>query len=91
MAQRSATSMSRRYGAPRLACAARTATVMVALLGVDAASDGSAPAASTSATAASQLPAPPASGELGYILTEFAPAIYQGKDDCPEGLAGSVR
>ena len=33
----------------------------------------------------------PANGELGFILTDFAPAIYQGKDDCPQGLAGSVR
>lgn len=33
----------------------------------------------------------PANGELGFILTDFAPAIYQDKDDCPQGLAGSVR
>jgi hypothetical protein len=29
--------------------------------------------------------------ELGFVLTAFAPAIYQGKDDCPDGLVGTVR
>lgn len=38
-----------------------------------------------------QLPGPPANGEMGFILTEFAPAVYQGKDDCPDGLAGTMR
>ena len=33
----------------------------------------------------------PANRELGFILTAFAPAIYQGKDDCPDGLAGTIR
>lgn len=49
--------------------------------------------ASLGATSApdTQLPAAPASGEMGFILTEFAPAIYQGKDDCPDGLAGTLR
>lgn len=37
------------------------------------------------------LPPVPANGEMGFILTEFAPAIYQGKEDCPHGLAGTIR
>ncbi|HEX7874289.1 MAG TPA: hypothetical protein VF475_15360 [Sphingobium sp.] len=37
------------------------------------------------------LPAPPANGEMGFVLTAFHPSIYQGKDDCPDGLAGTVK
>lgn len=37
------------------------------------------------------LPAPPANGEMGFVLTAFSPTIYQGKDDCPDGLAGTVK
>ena len=33
----------------------------------------------------------PAKGEMGFVFTAFAPAVYQGKDDCPEGLAGTVK
>ena len=40
---------------------------------------------------AAQLPPPPANGEMGFVLNRFAPAIYEGKDDCPEGLANTVR
>ena len=29
----------------------------------------------------------PKNGELGFILSSFAPAIHQGPEDCPEGLA----
>ncbi len=36
------------------------------------------------------LPSVPANQELGFILTYFGPAIHQGKDDCPGGLAGIV-
>ncbi len=35
-------------------------------------------------------PSPP-KGEMGFVLTAFAPAVYQGKDDCPDGLAGTVK
>ncbi|MET0363933.1 MAG: hypothetical protein ABW169_04705 [Sphingobium sp.] len=37
------------------------------------------------------LPSPPANGEMGFVLTAFHPSIYQGKDDCPDGLAGTVK
>jgi hypothetical protein len=33
----------------------------------------------------------PAKGEMGFVFNAFAPAVYQGKDDCPEGLAGTVK
>ncbi|RJF93902.1 hypothetical protein [Sphingomonas cavernae] len=41
--------------------------------------------------AAPALPAPPANGEMGFIVTHFAPAVHQGEGDCPEGLAGTLR
>lgn len=43
------------------------------------------------AGSASAQSAPPPNGELGFVLTAFAPAIYQGKGDCPDGLTNSVR
>lgn len=30
-------------------------------------------------------------GEMGFVLTAFAPAIYQAKDDCPDGLSNTIR
>ncbi|GAA0310525.1 hypothetical protein GCM10009087_20700 [Sphingomonas oligophenolica] len=67
---------------------------LAALVGALAIAGGSAPAADpkrASTPIASALPAPPANGEMGYVLTAFAPAIYQGKDDCPDGLANTVQ
>lgn len=37
------------------------------------------------------LPAPPANGEMGFVFTHFAPAIHQGAQDCPDGLAATLR
>lgn len=54
-----------------------------------AAADGDLSPPARAATPA--LPSPPANGELGFIVTHFAPAIYQGKEDCPEGLAATLR
>jgi hypothetical protein len=36
-------------------------------------------------------PAPPPNGEMGFVLNAFAPAIYQDKGDCPQGLSNTVR
>ena len=52
---------------------------------------GSADLSPPARAAAPVLPAPPANGEMGFIFTHFAPAIYQGKEDCPEGLAATLR
>lgn len=41
--------------------------------------------------AAPALPTPPADGVMGFVLDGFAPAIALGKDDCPEGLAKTIR
>ncbi|HEX7855152.1 MAG TPA: hypothetical protein VF503_15800 [Sphingobium sp.] len=47
--------------------------------------------AQTPAPAQRALPAPPANGEMGFVMTFFAPSIYQGKDDCPDGPVGTLR
>jgi hypothetical protein len=47
--------------------------------------------AAPEAVAEPQFPAPPANGEMGFVLTAFVPAVHQGKEDCPDGLAGTVR
>ena len=64
----------------RFARTIRPAVAFAALLTIGAAND-------TPAT----LPSVPAGGEMGFIVTDFAPSIYQAKEDCPQGLAGSVR
>lgn len=53
--------------------------------------DMAAPAYAAAPAQPLALPAPPANGEMGFIFTHFAPAIYQGKDDCPEGPAATLR
>lgn len=37
------------------------------------------------------LPTPPANGEMGFVLSSFVWAVHQGDEDCPDGLAGTVR
>ncbi|MCE7796231.1 hypothetical protein LWE61_06610 [Sphingobium sufflavum] len=49
-----------------------------------------APAAAKAATPA-PLPAPPADGIMGFVMTSFSPAVHIGKDDCPEGPQGVLR
>ena len=65
--------------------------VKLGLLGGALAVAGASAPAGSGAEAAAALPAPPANGEMGFVLTAFAPAVYQGKDDCPDGLANTVR
>lgn len=43
------------------------------------------------AAADADLPAPPANGEMGFVFSHFAPAIYQGKEDCPDGPVTTLR
>ena len=57
----------------------RSIGVFTALLGV------------VTLTGASTTAPLPAKGEMGFVFNAFAPAVHQGKDDCPEGLAGTVR
>ncbi len=41
--------------------------------------------------ASAENPPPPARGDMGFVLTAFAPAIYQAEGDCPEGLSNTIR
>jgi hypothetical protein len=43
--------------------------------------------ATAQAQEAPKLPAPPASGVMGFIVTQFVPPVIQGKDACPDGPA----
>ncbi|MBV1686248.1 hypothetical protein KRR38_00820 [Novosphingobium sp. G106] len=62
-----------------------------ALVALGAGAGAFLPGTAEPALAQQQLPAPPANGEMGFVFNVFAPAIYHGKDDCPNGLAGTVR
>jgi hypothetical protein len=69
------------------------ATVVLALLVSDVAVEAANSVDSAGATGASTpLPAPPASGEMGYVFSLFVPAVYPGmKDNCPNGASNMVR
>lgn len=71
--------------------AVRCMQLALPVLGLFAVSSGAFANGSAQPEATTQLPAAPTNGELGFVLTAFAPAIYQGKGDCPEGLANTVR
>ncbi len=64
---------------PGIRPASRTLGLVAALIGGSTLLGASAPGPT------------PAKGEMGFVFTAFAPAVYQGKDDCPEGLAGTVK
>jgi hypothetical protein len=51
----------------------------------------SVPTSTPEAAAGPKLPPPPASGEMGFVLTEFAPAVVPGAENCPDGLAGTLK
>ena len=73
----------------RTAC---IATFMILLASGAAVEAASPPAASAGPAASAQLPAPPASGEMGFVFSTFVDAIYPGMQDaCPTGLANMVR
>jgi hypothetical protein len=62
---------------------ARKPVVMSAVLVAAGALGGAAPMTA--------LPTPPANGEMGFILTAFAPGIHEGTDECTDGPAKTVR
>lgn len=37
------------------------------------------------------LPAPPKDGVMGFVVSHFAPAIYNDRGNCPNGAAGTLR
>jgi len=70
----------------------------LALLSVGVLAIGAAPATSdllAPATAQSQpapqLPAPPANGEMGFVVWHFVPSVIQGNDACPDGPVVKTR
>jgi len=66
----------------------RCRLTMVLLAGLVLCLPTSAPSESAaSADSRSSLPAVPRDGELGFILSSFAPAIHQAPEHCPDGLA----
>jgi len=42
-------------------------------------------------TTPTKLPAPPANGEMGFVVTEFVPPVIQGKDACPKGTVPKIK
>ena len=69
--------------------AGRVTLALAPLLIVAALTGASSP---RSALTLAAMPQPPANGEMGFVVTDFTwAAPYQGKDDCPEGLAGTVK
>jgi hypothetical protein len=49
------------------------------------------PGGTPRAVAETQWPQVPADGEMGFVLTSFYPAVHQDKEDCPDGLSGTLR
>jgi hypothetical protein len=47
------------------------------------------PAASTGAAPKAALPAAPAGGEMGFVLSAFYPAVYPGNENCPQGYVNT--
>lgn len=47
----------------------------------------------TATAAAKVLPSPPASGEMGFVVTQFHPVFHNGGDrtDCPDGMMGTLK
>lgn len=73
-----------------------TSTSLTVLTGLVAALAGFlalTPATRPTAVAQStpDLPPPPANGELGFVVEEFAPPVVQGKDACPEGTVPKLK
>jgi hypothetical protein len=63
-------------------------TMLTPAAGLEAASTGDDTASGTSA----KLPVPPASGEMGFVFSNFVAAVYPGlKDNCPDGYSPRVR
>ena len=67
--------------------------VLAALLAIGPMSAGPQPLASPAegeATSA-KLPAPPANGEMGFVVSYFIQPVIQGADACPQGTSPKLR
>jgi len=66
------------------------APLAIGIMAIGAAPQGSVLAtapATAQAQPAPQLPAPPANGEMGFVVYHFVESLIQGKDACPDGPA----
>lgn len=70
---------------------ALAAPALIAVLATGALRQPGARAASPFDLPKAALPIPPANGEIGYVLTAFAPSIREGSDQCPHGLAFTLK
>lgn len=73
--------------------ASALAPALAIVLALAVGDDGGAPPARAAGTGAPQLPAPPADGELGFVVVKFHTPAYIGKpaEDCPDGMMGVLR
>lgn len=71
----------------RAACVAPVAVglAVVGALALGAGPAGPVTAPAVAQAAAKQLPAPPPSGIMGFVVEEFHQPVIQGKDACPNG------
>jgi len=66
---------------------------LAALLAIGPMTGGRQPLASPAegAAAPAKLPAPPANGEMGFVVTTFVEPVIQGPDACPQGTSPKLR
>ncbi len=72
---------------------ATTTATLAALLAIGPMTGGRQPLASPAEgeTALAKLPAPPANGEMGFVVTHFVQPVIQGPDACPQGTTPKLR
>ena len=72
---------------------AATTAALAALLAIGPMTSGRQPLASPAEgeAAPAKLPAPPANGEMGFVVTTFVEPVSQGPDACPQGTSPKLR
>jgi hypothetical protein len=78
-------------GAPKTDRRANCGVFAVAIMASMFLSGTGAIAATSAGSSAPQLPKPPANGEMAFVISNLLPAVYPGKDACPNGTANMVR
>ncbi len=73
--------------------AAATTVALAALLAIGPMTGGRQPLASPAQgeAAPAKLPAPPANGEMGFVVSYFIQPVIQGPDACPQGTSPKLR
>ena len=72
---------------------AATTAALAALLAIGPMTGGRQPLASPAQgeAAPAKLPAPPANGEMGFVVSYFIQPVIQGPDACPQGTSPKLR